>query len=231
MVLFFFLIIFCIFSFIAGWTSFGFILLFITVIVGIYGFFFISTIDEKQKEKDKKRKIMAAKRNAENESKALIYKNELNELITKYGEPDKTIILENFNLSKEIIVFGKTNRIWILGRDLSMNDILHCSLSDNSKVIEGKINYETNTDGGNMIKRAVIGNIILGGTGAIIGGNTAKKTTIATQEKNKIYHNYTAIININSLSDPILKINIKDDDEKATEIIGLINVIISRNKG
>lgn len=188
-----------------------------------------------QAERDrKKRKIIrdekAAQAQIEIDHKTPIYNQSRNELISKYGEPDKTIILEDLNINKEIIAFGKVNRIWILGNDLPMCDVLSCTFNDNQEVIKGKVTYETKTKSGNMVKRAVVGDVLFGGAGAVIGGSTAKKTTTAIQENDKIQHDYTVIINVNSLSNPVIRIYLGQKGHKVNEIVGLMNVIIGRNK-
>ena len=151
-------------------------------------------------------------------------------LIDKYGEPTKTISLKASDLEQEIIAFEASKRIWICGKDFSMNDILGCSLEDNQKVIKGEVTSTTQTKNGNMVKRAVVGNILLGGAGAIIGGSTAGKTTITTQGDDTVQHDYTIVINVDSLSNPILRIHVGRDEVLANEIVGLMNVIINRNK-
>ena len=151
-------------------------------------------------------------------------------LIDKYGEPTKTISLKASDLKQEIIAFEASKRIWICGKDFSMNDILGCSLEDNQKVIKGEVTSTTQTKNGNMVKRAVVGNILLGGAGAVIGGSTAGKTTITTQGDDTVQHDYTIVINVDSLSNPILRIHVGRDEVLANEIVGLMNVIINRNK-
>lgn len=151
-------------------------------------------------------------------------------LIDKYGEPTKTISLKASDLKQEIIAFEASKRIWICGKDFSMNDIIGCSLEDNHKVIKGEITSTTKTKNGNMVKRAVVGNILLGGAGAVIGGSTAGKTTITTQGDDTVQHDYTIVINVDSLSNPILRIHVGRDEVLANEIVGLMNVIVNRNK-
>ena len=151
-------------------------------------------------------------------------------LIDKYGEPTKTISLKASDLEQEIIAFEASKRIWICGKDFSMNDIIGCSLEDNHKVIKGEITSTTKTKNGNMVKRAVVGNILLGGAGAVIGGSTAGKTTITTQGDDTVQHDYTIVINVDSLSNPILRIHVGRDEALANAIVGLMNVIVNSNK-
>lgn len=225
-----FLIFLCIISFVLGWTILGWILVafFVTAVVAL-----IWINNESQKTQEKLKKIneeRAEHRKAEIAAKESIYNSTLNELTSKYGEPAKAIKLGDLNLDKEIIAFEQANRIWICGKDLSMNDILSCTFSDSPKVIKGKVTQETKTNSGNMVKRAVVGDVLLGGAGAVIGGSTASKTTTTIQEADKTYHNYTVIININNLSEPIMRIELGEDGKTVNEIVGLMNVIINRNR-
>lgn len=196
---------------------------------GISGAIWQNKKDEKEREERKRRQEeRKIQKQAEFEQKSPIYNAQKEELISKYGEPDKTFIFEELNLQKEIIVFGKVNRIWLLGKDLPMSDILSCTFNDNQRIEKGSVSYETKTSTGNMAKRAIVGGVLTGGVGAVVGGATARKETTVTQENDKVIHDYTVIININSLSEPIIRIPLGTDGTKVNEIVGLMNVIISR---
>lgn len=225
-----FFIFFCALCFIAGWNTLGWILVCVAFFFVIIGYIGISKDKEKAKEQEEKRKQKEIEKQAEIDKKTPIYNSEKEKLVEKYGNPDKTIILEELDLSKEIMAFGSAKRIWLLGRDLPMSDIISCTFSDNKQIIKGNISYETKTNTGNMAKRAIVGGALLGGTGAVIGGATAKKGTTVKQEDDKIVHDYTVIININNLSEPVIRIPLGQDGSTVNEIVGLMNVIINRNK-
>lgn len=203
---FLFLIFFCILCFMIGWTTLGWILVIGFAVLGVFLIYAYNDGKKKEEEREEKLRLEKARKQAEKEKQEQIYNSEKEKLIEKYGEPDKTIVVEELNLSKEIIAFGKVNRIWLLGKDLPMGDIISCTFNDNQRIEKGKVSYETKTSTGNMAKRAVVGGVLLGGTGAVIGGATAKKNTVVNQENDKLIHDYTVIININSLSDPIIRI-------------------------
>ena len=199
-------------------------------VLGVFLIYAYNDGKKKEEEREEKLRLEKARKQAEKEKQEQIYNSEKEKLIEKYGEPDKTIVVEELNLSKEIIAFGKVNRIWLLGKDLPMGDIISCTFNDNQRIEKGKVSYETKTSTGNIAKRAVVGGVLLGGTGAVIGGATAKKNTVVNQENDKLIHDYTVIININSLSDPIIRIPLGKDGAKVNEIVGLMNVIINRRK-
>lgn len=227
---FLFLIFFCILCFMIGWTTLGWILVIGFAVLGVFLIYAYNDGKKKEEEREEKLRLEKARKQAEKEKQEQIYNSEKEKLIEKYGEPDKTIVVEELNLSKEIIAFGKVNRIWLLGKDLPMGDIISCTFNDNQRIEKGKVSYETKTSTGNMAKRAVVGGVLLGGTGAVIGGATAKKNTVVNQENDKLIHDYTVIININSLSDPIIRIPLGKDGAKVNEIVGLMKVIINRRK-
>lgn len=201
----------------------------IIIIVGIV----ISSQKEKKKKEERDKKVREAKIKKEEELQTVIipaYNKSRNDLINKYGNPTKVFVLEQYNLNKEIIAFEETKRIWICGKDFDMKSILSCTISDDKKIVKGQISSTTKANSGNMVKRAIVGDVLLGGAGAIIGGSTASKTTITTQENDRVYHNYTIIINVDNLSEPIIRINVGSDDNLVNEIAGLMNVIINRRQ-
>ena len=104
--------------------------------------------------------------------------------------------------------------------------IIGCSLHDEQSIQQGTVSFETKVKTGNMVKRAVVGGLLFGGAGAVIGGVTAKKASISKQDDDKVVHNYTVFINVNSMSNPVISVNVGKDVHKANEIVSLINVII-----
>lgn len=213
-----------------GWYGLAWIFVVIFVLIGVIGF-----MANKQERKAAAERALWKKQEEERqrvklERKKEIYDSSKRKLIDKYGDPDKTIALEEFDLTREIIAFGRADRIWLLGRDLPMGDLLSCTVSDNQEIKKGEVSYETKTNTGNMAKRAVVGAVIYGGTGAVIGGATANKETVVKQGNDKIIHNYTVIVNIDSLSEPIVRIHLGEDGQTMNEIVGLLNVIISRKQ-
>ena len=225
----FLFIVFIIICFVAGWYTLGIVLTIIAVVFTIS--IIISIKNDNKRDEERKRKEQELKVKKEEELKNVIipaYNKSRAELINKYGDPTKEFILEKYNIDKEIIAFEKTNRVWICGKDFPMGSILGCKFSDNKKVVKGQITSTTKTNNKNMVKRAVVGGVLTGGTGAVIGGTTARKTTVSTQENDKVYHDYTIVINIDSLSDPILRIPIGSDGNTVNEIVAMMNVIINR---
>jgi hypothetical protein len=112
---------------------------------------------------------------------------------------------------------------------MPMKSVLGFSISDNKEIIKGDISSISRTNTGNMLKRAIVGDVLLGGAGAIIGASTASKNTITTQESDIIFHDYTIIINVDSLSDPIIYVELGSDEKLLNEIAGLLTVVVNRN--
>lgn len=215
--------------FIVGWNTLGGIL--VVLFVGLIIFAAISLNQaskrrELQQEKAKERKVELAK---QKEIDRKEYEKWKFELVEKYGQIDKEITLSEDNKDNVIFVFSKVSRIWLVGNDLPMSSILNCTLSDESKIIKGKSTIQTKTNTGNMAKRAVVGGVLLGSAGALAGGVTAKKDGTIIQEDDKIIHDYTVLVNIDSLSTPIIRLQCGANGALANDIVGLLNVIINRN--
>ena len=189
---------------------------------------------EKEAEREKRRKEARERREKELEGKKQVYELKKNEQTARLGEVDKVIPIEEYEIDKEIAIFGQAEKIVLLGNEYSFSDILNCTAEDDFKVIKGKTEYtsQTKAKNGSTVGRAIVGGVLAGGAGAIIGGATAKKETktIAHQKDDIIIHNYTIVVNVNSLTNPIVTIPLKSDKAKMNEIVGVLNVIINNNR-
>lgn len=170
----------------------------------------------------------AIRRQQELDLKKKRYSDKLNELKEKYGEPDRFFTIKDpTEISSQIIPFSSAKRVSLLGKDLAFDDILSVQMEDDKIVRKGQMTAITTTNNGNMIKRAVVGDVLLGGAGAVIGGSTAEKNTTYQQEPDVIIHNYCVLINIKDLKNPILRILMGQDGKKSQDLVALINAIIA----
>lgn len=156
------------------------------------------------------------------------YQKARSEFVTQNGEPDKTIIIEDTDLNSEIWVYESAKKVYIMGNEYLFKDIMSCTFTDSPRTVKGKIIAETKSKNGNVIGRAIVGSIVAGSAGAIIGGTTGKKNTVYHQEDDKVVHDYTVVINMNSIITPILRIHTGERGRLTNEIVGLMNVIITR---
>ena len=194
-------------------------------------------IQTKDKEREEKRK------QTEEQMKQLEvnHKNYVDSLVVKYGNCDKNIKLNpkrpfGFN---EILVFGQSKHIVIAKKEYNFSDILDCTVNDDIKEKEtvqtfrGNSTATSKTNTGNMVGRAIVGGVLLGGAGAIIGGSTAKRNTVIehgmdTSIHNKeVEHNYTVAITVKDISNPVLYLNVGSNTGLKDEIISLMKVVMS----
>lgn len=171
----------------------------------------------------------------ENERRYYLLVNSYNEKLNAFKElyDTHTKIIDYgkaYHIDQQIIVYGNANHIIIEGKDYAFDQIIGCRLIDNQTVKKGEITAVTSTNNGDMLKRAVVGDIVGGRAGAVIGGATAKKETTFTQQDDTIVHSYTVIINIRDLVKPVVTINLGQKEITAHEIEGLINAVISMNR-
>lgn len=180
-------------DYITDWTVLEWMLVVFFALFCIFGII-LNEKEEKNKKsrkEDYKKRIVKEQEYIKNE-----YEKKKYLLIKKYGEPDKDVIIKYRGLQSDIMSFSNFNRIWILGHDYSMDDIIGCSLHDEQSIQQGTVSFETKVKTGNMVKRAVVGGLLFGGAGAVIGGVTAKKASISKQDDDKVVHNYTVFINV-----------------------------------
>ena len=97
-------------------------------------------------------------------------------------------------------------------------------------MIKGEISSSTTTSNASALGRAVVGAALGGVAGAVIGGATAKQKTEYQQGIDKTIHDYTVNINVNRLSEPLVKLHIGENEDIANEVAALINAIVVRNK-
>ena len=203
----------------------GVILSVICIIICIAGAIYKVKSDQEEKEKKRMDLIRQLEEKSKQED---CYKNQKLMFISRNGNPDKTIIIKENDINSEINVYINTKLVFILGKQYKFGDILSCTYDDNKTTIKGKISSVTDSGTGSTIGRAVVGGVIAGPAGAIIGGTTSSKYTRYTQEDDKIIHDYTVLINVNSISEPIIRINTGEDGKLTNDIVGLMNVIIRR---
>lgn len=136
------------------------------------------------------------------------------------------------DIKKHIYVFENKSIIIIYGNQYHFSDLLSFSLVDNttSETITTS-SGSSSTSTGSMLGRAVVGGVLTGGLGALAGATTAKKNINSNANSStKIIHDYTIFLNINSLKEPLISINLGSQQEKAQQLASILNVIIERNK-
>lgn len=201
------------------------------VVIAVFALLFIYIIVSASQEASEKR-VQEENARLEREEKLRILKEEYNaqkqKFLAENGTPSKSLIINEFDMNSEIHVYENSKKIFIQGKEYLFKDIMSCSFSDTPRVIKGKMIAVTKSKNGSVIGRSIVGDVVAGPAGAIIGGTTAKKHTEYIQEDDKTVHDYTVIINMNSISEPIIRIHTGENGKLTNEIVGLMNVIISR---
>ncbi|MBQ6681865.1 MAG: hypothetical protein IJM78_06510 [Prevotella sp.] len=200
------------------------------VVVGIVVFFIMMmfVVNSEEEQRKEKREQARLKREERLKARTEEYEALKQQFLTANGTPEKTIVIDELDLNSEIHVYESSKRVFILGKEYAFKDVMSCTFSDNPRVIKGKITAVTKSKNGSIIGRSIVGDVVAGPAGAIIGGTTAKKNTEFIQGNDKIVHDYTIIININSIAEPVIRIHTGEDGKLTNEIVGLMNVIISR---
>lgn len=191
----------------------------------------IAGIMQSNAEEKKKREKAAADREQrlarEAEQKAR-FEEWFSMYLSENGTPDKTIIIKPNDVMGIIHVHEGKKQVYLQGKMYDFKDFINVTFTDSPTIIKGKTIATTKSNTGSTVGRAIVGDVIAGPAGAIIGGTTGKKATEFQHENDRVIHNYTIVVNVNSISTPIVRINTGSDGKITTEIVGLINVIISR---
>lgn len=129
-----------------------------------------------------------------------------------------------------LIINDTTKKIYYNYRNYDFKDILNFSVQDDA-ITENSGSFSTSSaDTRSMIGRAAIGGVIAGSTGAIIGGATAKRTTMNSGFQSKVVHDYSIVITVNNISSPNFTIHIGNDEVSLNKIISTLTVILHQNK-
>lgn len=191
---------------------------------------------DKKKEQEDEERDRVRRRNRElwREKQEAEYNTQRTKLIDRLGECVLDIDLgdyEEYDINTHVMLFESSQIIRIKAQEYKFSDILGYSLVDDatSKTITTSTGT-AKTSTGSMLGRAVVGGVLTGGLGAVAGAATAKKNISdnATSQTTTM-HNYTLYINVNSLQEPTISLNLGNDVSIAQKLAGAVNVIIERN--
>lgn len=191
-------------------------------------------LEEKRKEEENiKMQELLEKKRIEEENKQLAIEKRKNELIQKYGNIDRTIVLSNdrieYDLDKDIIVFGESKHIFIEGVDYKFSDIIKCELEDDKKVTKGRSYTTTQLSPGTRTLVA-LDNLVGRPDWATADAASSKKITVTHREPDKIQHRYRVHIITNNLSKPLVNLYFLSNRNLAREVYALITTVINQGQ-
>lgn len=191
--------------------------------------------DKKKEQEDEERdRIRRRNREQWREKQEAEYNTQRTKLIDRLGECVLDIDLgdyEEYDINTHVMLFESSQIIRIKAQEYKFSDILGYSLVDDATSETITTSTGTaKTSTGSMLGRAVVGGVLTGGLGAVAGAATAKKNISdnATSQTTTM-HNYTLYINVNSLQEPTISLNLGNDVSIAQKLAGAVNVIIERN--
>ena len=204
------------------------IVLGIVIIVGII--FALVGKDGREAEEKKRQQRAEDKKRAED-----AVQRSIGQLTEKYGRLSNTIRLEKWgdmpDIKKCLLAFGESELLYVGGREVLFKDIISYSITDDYRIKHGEVEYtsKTNTSTDSLLGRSAAGAVLGGGIGAVIGASSASKntTTIGTQKDDTIIHRYSLSINVRSLENPLIKMNLGASTKKAEEVNAILAYIIA----
>lgn len=208
----------------------------IVLILVVFAVIFLVRRHDKKKEQEDEERDRIRRRNREQwrEKQEAEYNTQRTKLIDRLGECVLDIDLgdyEEYDINTHVMLFESSQIIRIKAQEYKFSDILGYSLVDDATSETITTSTGTaKTSTGSMLGRAVVGGVLTGGLGAVAGAATAKKNVSdnATSQTTTM-HNYTLYINVNSLQEPTISLNLGNDVSIAQKLAGAVNVIIERN--
>lgn len=145
----------------------------------------------------------------------------------QYGEIEVMITIAPSDPQRTVLIFKEKQEIYFSPSWLKFSDIISSQVVDNPKIKAGTVVAVTQGDLWNEIKRSSMQRSFGKTAGTLLAG-PEKYTTEYQKEPDKIYHNYSVIINTLNISRPIFEIHIGDNEQIASRINATINAIIAR---
>lgn len=133
-----------------------------------------------------------------------------------------------FEATKTIVVF-KPISLEIVDI-IPFSSILDFSVDEDIKITGGNTaTTTTKTSTGSMVKRGLVGGVLLGGVGALAGAATAKQSSQTIFDEKKEERRFSIPINIDSISSPIYTMYFGLDSNSCKRVAGMLTAIIRRN--
>lgn len=156
------------------------------------------------------------------------FNNWITNMKNRYGEIETIIPIVTSDIHKTFLVFKERQEIYFSSSILKFKDILSCQLIDNPKVITGKVVAETKGDIWNEITRSSMQKSFGKTAGTWLAG-PEKYTTEYKKTPDKVYHNYSILINTTNIATPIFEIKVGNEAQIAYRINAIIDAIIANN--
>lgn len=187
-------------------------------------------VEEMEERVHPKQKIAKEMAEAQREY-AELSKKTYDMLVKKYGEPDTTIKLSPFKGCLECVYVFKESEVVYLGTEKCFfEQILGYTVDDDSFKVGGDVHAVSSVDNGSVLGRAMLGDALAGGKGAVIGGVTAKRRTRYVRDKEETVHDYTINVKVDDLEKPLVKVEIGDDTATMREVTALLDAIMHQVK-
>lgn len=143
----------------------------------------------------------------------------------KYGEGYRII-----DRDLKLYINENLKKVFIKGNEYNFSDILAFSVQDNERTISSSSTSVARTNNRSMLGRTAVGGLVAGNIGAVIGGATASRTIETTGTMSSIIHDYSVVITVNSLSSPMITLEIGQDKKLMNRVSSTLTVIVNRNK-
>lgn len=113
-------------------------------------------------------------------------------------------------------------------KPLHFSSLKSINLIDDIVESPGYATQITKTNTANMVKRGIVGGVLLGGAGAIIGAATAKTETTTKFNPNLREHNYSLALQLNDFAMPSIVLKFGRNEKQMRKVYDTLQVIMNR---
>lgn len=159
-----------------------------------------------------------------------IYDKDRKRIDQEIGVLTKEIIFDSIHFGDQIRVYKDARKVWMKEKVFDFTQIMDVQMEIQTVTEGGDVTATTTTSALGTIGRAAMGKMLAGNTGAVIGANTAKQTTVFHKENESQKNKYIIDIKTNDLETPVLTFKVDDDRKKAMEAYSTIELIINMNR-
>ena len=194
-------------------------------------------IEAVEKEEEEKR------REEKRKTRQLAKVERTNAIISKYGKPTKVYyyfnfrkgvglrVMDDFSVfdSDNVAIFNESQHLMVGDKFFPFSSIIGYKLVDDKRVIHGEEVSVSSPKSGDALRTAFFALTNDTEWTVASAGNT-RRETVTFKGDDKESHEYTLYVNIDDLSEPIVKIPIGRSADIAYELNGVMNVIVRRNQ-
>lgn len=143
------------------------------------------------------------------------------QLVKQFNAPISKFI--NYSHCQYVLISEEKSLVMVNDVIFSFDQLVKCTVQDDDRQLTNTISEEK------KVKSSFLFDVINTDVGRIVNAINAPKI-IKSQSNTRTLHDYTIVLTLDSITNPILRINVGDDNEMMNKLKGMFDVIKHRNQ-